>query len=168
MKKFFLLWIAIIVCGIEISAQTSSNSYVKEINASQFYASIGSFNSVGDFKYIGKKPIVIHFDACYANPSREMIPIVEYYASQYKGIVNFYRISISIAQNGEAKHLPEERGIFDNMCAWMKRMNVAKYTGALPTLIFIRSDGRSSALQGYINNQENNNKILNEIRKIAY
>lgn len=168
MKKFFLLGMAIIACCIESSAQTGSNGCVKEINAQQFYASVGKIDNAGDFKIIGNKPVVIHFDAAYARPSRELKPILEDYANRYKGKVDFYRMNISINNADDT----EELKVCNDMISWMRKNNIPIKTPGIPLLIFIRSDGRCSGFKvgyNYIKDKQGHDaEILDKIKKIAY
>lgn len=166
MKKFLFISVVIIVCGFDALAQTKINSCIKEINANQFYTSIGRFNSVGDFKYVGRRPVVIHFDANYAGPSRAMKPVLENYANQYKSKVDFYRISIT-NENGDA---PEEIKLCENMFVWLRKLNIPNSrTEGIPTLVFIRSDGScSTMIKGYSKEQGYDSKILSAIREISY
>ena len=168
MKKLFLLGMAIIACCIESSAQTGNNGCVKEINAQQFYASVGKFDNAGNFKSIGHKPVVVHFDAAYARPSRELMPILENYANRYKGKVDFYRMNIAINNADDT----EESKVINNMISWMQKKNILTRTPGIPLLIFIHSDGRFSDYKmGYTKNNTRCNddaEILEEIKKIAY
>ena len=164
MKKLFLLGMAIIACCIESSAQTGNNGCVKEINAQQFYASVGKIDNAGDFKIIGNKPVVIHFDAAYARPSRELKPILADYANRYKEKVDFYRMNIADDT--------EELKVCNDMISWMRKNNIPIQTPGIPLLIFIRSDGRCFGFKvGYTKDKTRYNydaEILDEIKKIAY
>lgn len=168
MKKLFLLGMAIIACCIESSAQTGSNGCVKEINAQQFYASVGKIDNAGDFKFSGNKPTVIQFYAPYGKMNRDQKPILEDYANRYKGEIDFYAVNIKIGKVDDT----EEMKLLRDMVSSMRKENISITYCATPLLIFIRSDGRYSGFKlGYTKDKTRCNddaEILDEIKKIAY
>ncbi len=91
MKKIFLL--ALVAFFVKINAQE-----VVYLSTEDFLTKVCDVTK-GEWNYIGNKPCVIDFYATWCGPCRQLSPIIEELASEYKGKVVFYKVDVDKEKN---------------------------------------------------------------------
>lgn len=114
---------------------------VVEIDQQQFSQLIANINA-DDWKFLGKRPAVVDFNATWCGPCRQLAPILDELAQQYSGQVDFY--SIDIDKNRELAQALGIQGIpFLIICPTTGEPNAI--VGLQP------KDTLEQAIQGIIN-----------------
>ena len=66
-----------------------------ELNKDMFREVVADYiNNPDEFKYVGKKPAIIDFGATWCGPCKQMEPIIEQIAREYKGKVYVYKVDV--------------------------------------------------------------------------
>jgi thioredoxin 1 len=147
-KKIFLLVIISSLFFITCRSENPGSSNVKETSGDEvvnltnetFKKLIFNYEINKDWKYEGAKPAIIDFYAEWCAPCRQISPIVEEIAKEYKGKIIVYKVDTDVE-----KTLAQKLGI----------------TG-LPTLVFIPSSGRPKISMGALP-KEDLIKVVKEV-----
>ena len=91
MKKVFLLFV-LVLC-LKVSAQE-----VVYLSTEDFLTKVCDVTK-GEWNYIGGTPCVIDLYATWCGPCRQLSPIMEELAKEYKGKVVFYKVDIDKEKN---------------------------------------------------------------------
>ena len=149
MKKYFIisafiLYLSIAGCN---NANTQGNGGTKNESSTvvvltndSFKKLIFDYDKSQDFKFAGTKPAIIDFYADWCAPCRQLSPLVESIAEEYKGKIDVYKVDTE-----KEKLLAQNLGI----------------TG-LPTLLFIPAEGMPRSSMGLIS-REDMVKAVNDI-----
>jgi thioredoxin len=113
-------------------ADNSSKSNAKDatgivhLNNDSFKKMVFNYETGKEWKYEGSKPAIIDFYADWCAPCRQLAPVVEELAKEYSGKINIYKVDTDVE-----KELARALGI-----------------SALPTLLFIPTNGQPQITQG--------------------
>ena len=99
---------------------------VKNINKIYFDKNVYDTTQTEDFKFLGKKPVVLDFHAKLCGPCKILSPILEELDKEYDGKIDIYKLDIE-----------EELEV-------SQMFNVM----SVPTLVFIPTDGKPSIQAG--------------------
>jgi thioredoxin len=109
------------------SVSDSGNAVVTLTNES-FRKLVFNYEASKEWKYEGDKPAIIDFYADWCPPCRELSPLVEEIANEYKGKIVVYKVNTD-----KEKELAQSIGISN-----------------LPTLLYIPATGNPQVTIGYI------------------
>ena len=149
MKKYFIISAFILSLSIAgcNNANTQGNGGTKNESSTvvvltndSFKKLIFDYDKSQDFKFAGTKPAIIDFYADWCAPCRQLSPLVESIAEEYKGKIDVYKVDTE-----KEKLLAQNLGI----------------TG-LPTLLFIPAEGMPRSSLGLIS-REDMVKAVNDI-----
>ena len=99
MKAIKVTFLSIILAAVSCclcSGQVKvKNGVPNELNKDMFREVVADYiNNPDEFKYIGKKPAIIDFGATWCGPCKQMEPIIEQIAREYKGKVYVYKVDV--------------------------------------------------------------------------
>lgn len=99
MKAIKVIFLSIILAAVSCclcSGQVKvKNGVPNELNKDMFREVVADYiNNPDEFKYIGKKPAIIDFGATWCGPCKQMEPIIEQIAREYKGKVYVYKVDV--------------------------------------------------------------------------
>lgn len=121
-------------------SEESVSADIQELTTDGFYKSIADYEVNKEWKYKGTLPAIIDFYATWCPPCRQLSPLVDEVAKEYKGKIIVYRINID-----KEKALVNKLGITN-----------------IPTLLYIPSTGQPKVTLGYIP-KEKLLKTINEV-----
>ncbi len=129
MKKVIYLAIMMLTASIAVCAQTNDEkkSNIIHLTKSEFIAKVCNYKTDGkEFEYKNDKPAIVDFYADWCGPCRKLSPILEEIAEEYDGKIIIYKVNTD------------------------KEPEIASAFGirALPTLLFIPTEGETSHLLG--------------------
>lgn len=149
MKKYFIISafiLSLFIAGCN-NANTQGNGGTKNESSTvvvltndSFKKLIFDYDKSQDFKFAGTRPAIIDFYADWCAPCRQLSPLVESIAEEYKGKIDVYKVDTE-----KEKLLAQNLGI----------------TG-LPTLLFIPAEGMPRSSMGLIS-REDMVKAVNDI-----
>jgi thioredoxin 1 len=112
---------------------------VKKINSDEFRKLVYNYQENKEWKFEGDIPVIIDFYADWCPPCRQLSPLVEEIAGEYKGKVAFYKIDTD-----KEKELTASLGITN-----------------LPTLLYVPAKGQPQVTLGYISKERIKETIKN-------
>lgn len=118
----------------------SASADIQELTGDAFYKTIADYDVNKEWKYKGTLPAIIDFYATWCPPCRQLSPLVDEVAKEYKGKIIVYRINID-----KEKVLVNKLGITN-----------------IPTLLYIPSTGQPKVTLGYIPKD----KLLKTIKEV--
>jgi thioredoxin len=90
-----LILIFMVALTFSATAQTATGSNVKKINSAEFKKLVSDYEGgYKNWKFIGKRPVIIDFYADWCGPCKKLAPIVDELSKEYKGKIDFYKIDI--------------------------------------------------------------------------
>ena len=101
------------------------------LSESEYKSKVEDF-STEEWKFIGKKPVVVDFYADWCPPCRKLAPVMEEVAAEFKGKVEFYKINVD-----NAKAVAAAYGI-----------------SSIPTVLFIPVDGEPVRTLGFMSKED--------------
>ncbi len=122
------------------SADNSDNVTVVQLTNETFKKMIFNYEANKEWKYEGTKPAIIDFYADWCGPCRQLSPLVEAVAKEYKGKIVVYKVDTD-----KERLLSQNLGI-----------------SGLPTLLFIPAEGKPQMSMGAIP-KESLVKAINEV-----
>lgn len=100
---------------------------VQHINKATFLEKVANFEqNPTEWKFLGERPAIIDFYAEWCNPCKQLAPVLESLADEYKGKVDIYKVNVD-----EETELASVFGI-----------------RSIPTLLFAPMDGQPQITQG--------------------
>jgi thioredoxin len=118
----------------------TDNDKPVQMNKSMFIANVSDFERNPDsWAYKGSRPCVIDFYADWCRPCKMVAPLMESFASTYKGKVDIYKVNVD-----QERELAELFGI-----------------RSIPTVLFCPMDGKPQMSQGALS-KEDYEKVINE------
>jgi thioredoxin len=144
-NKIFLAVIVSSLFFINCKSENQGSADVKESSVKQltdadFKKMVFNYELNKEWKFEGDKPVIIDFYADWCAPCRQLSPLVDSIAEEYKGKIAVYKVDTE-----KEKMLAQGLGI----------------TG-LPTLLFIPAEGMPRASMGFMS-RENMLRAINEI-----
>lgn len=115
---------------INLSSAQLADGNIKDMDAEMFNKRIVNLDK-GDRKYLSPVPSVIDCYATWCGPCKQLAPIMEELAKEYKGKVAFYRVDV------------------EKEPAFTMDLGVS----AMPTLFFVNA-GNTSSLVGFHSKEE--------------
>lgn len=96
MKKFFFTIAAVMCVTTLVSADNnmSAKAELQQMTKREFRQTVWNPNMSKKFKYDGKQPIVIDFNAVWCKPCKKVQPYLEELQAEYGDKVTFYSIDI--------------------------------------------------------------------------
>lgn len=88
MRKTIVMALLCLMCAGAARAE------VKYITTDQFKAQVMDYTKSKEWKYKGKKPMVIDFYTTWCGPCKRLAPIMDELSGTYKGKVLFYKADI--------------------------------------------------------------------------
>ena len=88
MKKGIIIGLLAVIGLLPMHAE------VKYMTTSQFKKEVFDYEKNAEWKYLGKRPMVIDFYTTWCGPCKRLAPIMEELSEKYKGKVDFYKIDI--------------------------------------------------------------------------
>ncbi|HEX3006290.1 MAG TPA: thioredoxin, partial [Bacteroidales bacterium] len=113
---------------------------VTHLNKSTFQKMVFNYEANKQWKYEGTQPAIIDFYADWCGPCRQVSPIIEELAKEYKGKIVVYKVDTDAE-----RELAQNLGI-----------------QSLPTLLFVPVQGRPQAAMGALP-KEDLIKAINEV-----
>ncbi|MFI3262138.1 MAG: thioredoxin [Rikenellaceae bacterium] len=137
MKKTLFLFLLLSCLTLTTYAQK-----VITLDNTNFVEKVCDYHVLRDqgLKYVGDKPAIIDFYATWCGPCKKISPILEELASEYSKDIYIYKVDVD-----KSRAIAEAFGI-----------------SAMPTLLFIPSDGDAQYVRG-AQTKEIYIKIINEI-----
>lgn len=156
MKKYIFAALAVIVfaqcsqAGKKESAATTTTASstvtagaVQHITRSEFKTKVFDFEKdTKEIKFLGEKPVIVDFYATWCGPCKQLSPLLEELAMEYKDKIVVYKIDTDKEQQ-----LASELGI-----------------QALPTVVFFSKTGKPAAIQGFRPKEELKAMIENMLK----
>jgi thioredoxin len=122
------------------SGMSSENGKTMQMTKALFIANVSDFEKNPDnWAYKGTRPCMIDFYADWCRPCKMVAPLMENFASTYKGQVDVYKVNVD-----KERELAELFGI-----------------RSIPTVLFCPMDGKPQMSQGALA-KEDYEKIINE------
>jgi thioredoxin len=153
MKKYFLSILIIVPLmfsecradnpGSPAAASESDNPVVS-LSDEMFRKMIFNYSEAKEWKFAGNKPAIIDFYADWCAPCRQLSPLIEEIAKEYKGKIDVYKVDTE-----KEKILAQNIGVT-----------------ALPTLLFIPVEGQPQVTMGALP-KESLEQAISEILKIT-
>ncbi len=131
--------VRLIIPVIPGSKSTAANSVI-QLSDDGFKKMIFNYEVNKEWKFEGNKPAIIDFYADWCAPCRQLSPIVEEIAREYKGKIDVFKVDTE-----KEKLLAQKLGI----------------TG-LPTLLFIPAKGKPQVTMGALPKED----LINAISEI--
>jgi thioredoxin 1 len=153
MKRVFVIFLAVssmffITCRSENTSSADSESgegkFVSTLSNELFKELIFNYGDGKAWENTSGKPIIIDFYADWCVPCRTLTPIVEELAKEYSGKIVFYKVNID-----------KEKELTENM-----------RISAVPSLMFIPSNGKPAISRGLIS-KEDFVKAINQLLLIT-
>ncbi len=120
--------------------EQKATTAVKHIGKAEFLTQVFDYQkNPQTVVYLGKKPAIVDFYANWCGPCRQLSPLLEELANEYKDKIVVYKIDTD-----KEKEIAQDLGI-----------------QALPTLIFFPLKGKPMMIQGY-RTKEDLKKIITE------
>ncbi len=88
MKKSIIISLLALIGIMPIFAE------VNQMTTAQFKDRIYDYSSSAEWKFKGKKPVIIDFYTTWCGPCKRLAPIMEELSEKYKGRVVFYKVDI--------------------------------------------------------------------------
>lgn len=126
--------------GRDSGLSGNASSDVNALTDETFRKLIFNYDANKEWIYEGTKPAIIDFYADWCPPCRQLSPLVEEIAKEYKGRIDVYKVDTD-----EEKILAQKLGIRN-----------------LPTLLFIPAQGQPQAVMGAVP-KESLLKTINEL-----
>jgi thioredoxin 1 len=126
--------------GNKIKDSAVSNGEVQQLTSDAFKKLVFNYDLNKEWKYEGGIPAVIDFYADWCPPCRQLSPLVEELAKDYKGKIVVYKINTD-----KERELAQSLGI-----------------SSLPTLLYAPANGKPQITLGYIS-KEKIEKTIKEV-----
>lgn len=99
---------------------------VRYLNSDEFRQHVFDYKKLGDYKFLGKKPMIIEFYADWCAPCRKIAPILKELQTEYGDEIQVFKIDVMVEKE------------------------ISAYFGiqALPTIFFISNEGKISYAKG--------------------
>lgn len=133
MRKTIVMALLCLMCAGAARAE------VKYITTDQFKAQVMDYTKSKEWKYKGKKPMVIDFYTTWCGPCKRLAPIMDELSGTYKGKVLFYKADIE-----KERELAAVFGI-----------------SSIPQVLYIPMEGKPILLKGLYPKEEIV-KVINE------
>lgn len=117
---------------------------VAQLTNDDFKKVIFNYETEKDWKFSGKKPVIIDFYADWCAPCRQLSPLIEEIAKEYEGKIQVYKVDTE-----KEKALAQNLGIT-----------------ALPTLLFIPVEGSPQVTMGALP-KESLVQAITEVLKVT-
>ena len=127
MKKTFQLLLLSLIISVGVSAQTTENVKILELNSALFKQKVWDFSKNKTFTRIGDQPIILDFHAVWCRPCKMLAPHLLNIQKNYKGKLIVYKIDV------------------DKEPELARRFNIE----AMPTIVFIGSKTSYTSEVGY-------------------
>ncbi len=89
MKTRFILLFVLILSGLFL---TANGQTVKELTTQEFKDQIWNYNQNKEWKYTGKKPVIIDLYATWCGPCKRLAPILSEIQSDYGDKIQIYKV----------------------------------------------------------------------------
>jgi thioredoxin len=126
------------------TASVNSTGGVQQLSSEEFRKVIYNYETSPEWKYEGTLPVIIDFYADWCPPCRQLSPLVEEIANEYKGKIVVYKVDTD-----KEKALAQSLGIT-----------------SLPTLLYVPAKGNPQVTLGYIP-KESIVKTIKEVLSIT-
>ena len=127
MKKTFQLLLLSLIISVGVSAQTTENVKILELNSALFKQKIWDFSKNKTFTRIGDQPIILDFHAVWCRPCKMLAPHLQAIQNKYNGKLIVYKIDVDKD--------PELARLFK--------------VEAMPTIVFIGAKNKYTSELGY-------------------
>lgn len=133
------LAVAIISAASFICCGTAEGQNVIELTSESFNENVYNIEA-GELKYLGNKPAIVDFTATWCGPCRQIAPILEEIAKEYKDEIVVYKVDVD-----KCRDITTAFGI-----------------QSIPAVLYIPLDGEPSMTVGSRNKQ----KFKEEVEKM--
>ncbi len=89
MKTRFILLFVLILSGLFL---TANGQTVKELTTQEFKDQIWNYDQNKEWKYTGKKPVIIDLYATWCGPCKRLAPILSEIQSDYGDKIQIYKV----------------------------------------------------------------------------
>ena len=89
MKTKFILLLVLILSGLFL---TANGQTVKELTTQEFKDQIWNYDQNKEWKYTGKKPVIIDLYATWCGPCKRLAPILSEIQSDYGDKIQIYKV----------------------------------------------------------------------------
>ena len=127
MKKTFQLLLLSLIISVGVSAQTTENVKILELNSALFKQKVWDFSKNKTFTRIGDQPIILDFHAVWCRPCKMLAPHLQAIQNKYNGKLIVYKIDVDKD--------PELARLFK--------------VEAMPTIVFIGAKNKYTSELGY-------------------
>ena len=125
MKKLIMILLMAFI-GANSFAQSNSKVKVIHLDDDSFKEKVFDYNSGGDWKFEGDKPVIVDFYADWCGPCKRIAPILKELQKEYGDAIQIYKVNTGMSP----------------------AVSAAFGIKSIPSLLFVPMEGKPTMAQG--------------------